>query len=283
MIKAILLDIDGTLTNKDKVITPRTKEALLKAQNAGITLALASGRADQGLMKWAKELEMDKNNGIFVCFNGAKVMNCQTGEIYFHQCMDVKDAQDVLEHLKKFDARPIVAAGEYMYLNDVYDNMITLNGKPFNVVQYESRSNGYILCEKKDMAAFFDFPVEKILTYGEPEYLQAHNQEMEAPFKNRLSCMFTGPFYFEYTAKGVDKAKAIDSAFSKLGISADEMIAYGDAQNDNSMLKYCGIGVAMANAVEETKAIADEITLDNNSDGIAVSLYRHLPAIFSEE
>lgn len=279
MIKAILLDIDGTLTNKDKIITPKTKEALLKAQQMGIRLALASGRADQGLMKWAKELEMDTHNGIFVCFNGAKVMNCQTGEVYFHQCLPVKEAQAVLEHIKQFDVQPIVAAGEYMYLNDVYDNMITLNGQPFNVVEYESRSNGYILCEKRDMAAFFDFPIEKILTFGEPEYLQEHYKEMEAPFKDSLSCMFTGPFYFEYTDRNVDKAKAIEASFTKLGITAEEMIAFGDAQNDNSMLKYCGIGVAMGNAAEGTKAVADEITLDNNSDGIAYSLYKHIEGL----
>ena len=68
MIKAILLDIDGTLTNDKKVITPKTKDALLKVQKAGVRLALASGRPDMGLYKWARELGMDTHHGIFAIF-----------------------------------------------------------------------------------------------------------------------------------------------------------------------------------------------------------------------
>ena len=149
----------------------------------------------------------------------------------------------------------------------------------FNVIESESRGNGYILCEKRDLAAFADYPIEKILTAGEPEYLRAHYQEMGAPFKDRLSCMFTAPFYYEFTAKNVDKAKAIDTAFAELGYTADEMIAFGDAENDISMVQYAGIGVAMGNAVDALKAIADEVTLSNDEDGIAVSLYRHIEGL----
>ena len=64
MIKTILLDIDGTLTNDKKVITPKTKEALLAAQEKGVRLALASGRPDMGLFKWAKELERKRGRAL---------------------------------------------------------------------------------------------------------------------------------------------------------------------------------------------------------------------------
>ncbi|MBR3348752.1 MAG: HAD family phosphatase [Solobacterium sp.] len=282
MIRVILLDIDGTLANSKKIITPKTKEALLKAQEKGIRLAIASGRADQGLYQWADVLDMQKHHGIFVCYNGAKVMDCQTKEVLFHQPMSIAEGKEVLEHLKQFEVIPIIIKDEYMYTNDVYAGMIHRNigsDTVFNVIEYESRSNGYILCEKKDLAAFADYPIEKILTAAEPEYLRDHYEEMAAPFKDRLSCMFTAPFYYEYTAKNVDKAKAIDAAFTKLGYSADEMIAYGDAENDMSMLKYAGIGVAMGNATDGLKAIADEITLSNDEDGIAESLYRHIEGL----
>ena len=170
---------------------------------------------------------------------------------------------------------PIIARGEYMHTTDIFGCILNLNGEPFNIVQYESRGNNYILCEHKDLAEWVDFPVEKILTAGDPEYMRAHFEEMQAPFVERLSCMFTADFYFEYTAKDVNKATAIESACSKLGITRDEMIAFGDAENDLPMLEYAGLGVAMANAVEAVKAAADEITLDNNSDGIAASLQKH--------
>lgn len=281
MIRVILLDIDGTLTNSKKIITEKTKNALLKAQDMGIRLAIASGRADQGLYQWADVLKMREHHGIFVCYNGAKVMDCQTGEILFHQPLSVADAKDVLEHMKRFEVSPIIARGDYMYTNDVYAGMIhkSIGGELFNVIEYEARSNSFILCEKRDLVAFADFPIEKILTAGEPAYLQVNWQKMAEPFTDRLSCMFTAPFYYEFTAQNVDKAKAIDTAFTKLGYKAEEMIAFGDAQNDISMLKYAGIGVAMGNAVDEVKAIADEVTLSNEEDGIAESLYRHIEGL----
>lgn len=276
MIRVILLDIDGTLTDDRKQITPKTKEALLKVQEKGIRLALASGRPDQGLYRFARILEMEKHHGIFVCYNGAKVMDCQTGEVYFEQPMSIAEGKEVLEHLKQFKVSPIVARGEYMYTNDVYGGFLNNRGKPLNIIEYESRSNGYILCEKRDLAEFADFPIHKILTAGEPEYLQEHFREMEAPFKDRLSCMFTAPFYFEFTAQGIDKAKAIDTVFRRLGYTPEELMAFGDAQNDISMLSYAGTGIAMGNAVDEVKKIADYVTLSNNEDGIAAALELYL-------
>ena len=281
MIRAILLDIDGTLTNSEKIITPKTIEALMKAQDKGIRLVIASGRLEKGLYQWAVPLGMDYHHGVFVAGNGAKVLDCQSGEVYFHQSLSPAESRAVLEHMKKFRVSPIIAKDDYMYTNDVFAGMIhrSPGGDVFNVIQYESRSNSYILCEKRDLAAFADFEMEKILTAGEPDYLQENWQAMAEPFRDTLSCMFTAPFYFEFTAKNVDKAKAIDAMGKKLGIRAEEMIAFGDAQNDISMLKYAGIGVAMGNAVREVKEIADEVTLSNDEDGIAHSLYRHIPEL----
>ncbi|MBR1628971.1 MAG: HAD family phosphatase [Lachnospiraceae bacterium] len=275
MIKTILLDIDGTLTNDEKVITPKTKKALLAAQEKGVRLALASGRPDMGLFKWAKELEMDTHHGIFVCYNGARVVDCESGEELFSQSLSKEEARAVLTHLKQFDITPIIARGEYMHTTNVFGCTIDYKGAPFNVVEYESRGNNYILCEHKDLAEWIDFPVEKILTAASPAYLRANYEEMQRPFADSLSCMFTGDFYFEYTAQGVNKAKAIDAAYTKLGITKDEMIAFGDAENDLPMLEFVGCGVAMGNAVDVVKEAADEVTLDNNSDGIAVSLEKH--------
>lgn len=68
-IKVIIMDVDGTLTNSQKVVTPETKEALLKAQDAGAILILASGRPTSGLRDLSKELQMDKHNGLLVCYN----------------------------------------------------------------------------------------------------------------------------------------------------------------------------------------------------------------------
>lgn len=279
-IKVIIMDVDGTLTNDKKVITPKTKEALMKAQAAGTILILASGRPTSGLLGLASELEMDKNHGLLVSYNGSKVVDCETGETLFNQALTVEEGKAVLEHMKKFDrVRPMIDKGEYMYVNNVYDNIIQWRGKPFDVIQYESRGGHYKLCEVDDLAAFVDYPLNKILTTSDPEYLQEHYQEMMEPFKDKLNCMFTGDFYFEFTAQGIDKAKALDIVLTPMGYKREEMIAFGDGHNDASIVKFAGTGVAMANAVQALKDIADEITLSNEEDGIAASLYKHMPEI----
>lgn len=84
--------------------------------------------------------------------------------------------------------------------------------------------------------------------------------------------MFTAEFYFEFMARDITKAHALAGALPKLGIDASEVIAFGDGQNDAAMLTWAGTGVAMGNAVDEVKAIADRVTASNNDDGIALVL-----------
>jgi hypothetical protein len=275
-IRAIIMDMDGTLLNSEKKISAKTKEALLAAQDKGITLILASGRPINGLRKFAHELNMQHHKGILVAYNGAMAEDCETGEVLFDKRMTVEEARSVLEHLKAYEVRPMIDLDEYMYVNDVFDNTITWKGNLFNVMQYECRGNGFLLCEKTDLAAFVDFPVAKILTFAEPEYLKEHYMELKAPFEGRLNSMFTADFYYEYTAQGVDKAKALKTVFEKKGFVKEDMIAFGDAENDSTMLKLAGIGVAMGNATEELKAIADDVTLSLDEDGIAVALEKYL-------
>ena len=279
-IKAIDMDVDGTLTNGKKQITEKTKEVLLKAQSKGIKLILASGRPTTGLIGFAKELEMDKNNGLLVSFNGSKVVDCETFEELFNEPMSIEEGKAVLEHMKKFEVRPMVDKGEYMLVNNVFDNKIyARNGQEINIIEYESRGGNYKLCEIDDLAEYIDYPLNKILTAGQPDYLKEHYREMMEPFKDKLSCMFTADFYFEFTAKGIDKAKALETVLKPMGINEDEIISFGDGQNDLSIIKYAGIGVAMENAVDELKEQADEITLSNEDDGIAYSLLKHIPQL----
>lgn len=278
-IKVIIMDVDGTLTNGKKVITEKTKDALIKAQKAGAILILASGRPTSGLMDFARELKMEENHGLLVSFNGAKVVECETNEVLFNETMTVEQGQAVLEHMKKFDVKPMIDKGDYMYVNDVFNNQIHHNDNLINIIQYESRGGKFKLCEKDDLAAFADYPLNKILTAGDPEYLQEHYKEMMEPFKDTLSCMFTAPFYFEFTAEGIDKAKALDTVLIPMGYKREEMIAFGDGHNDASMVKYAGVGVAMANAVDDLIAIADEVTFSNEEDGIAYTLSKYIKGI----
>lgn len=271
-IKAIALDIDGTLTNDAKVVTPRTRDALMRAQEAGIRVILASGRPVQGLRKLAHELELDRYHGMLVAYNGARVIDAESNEVLFDQPMDPADMRDLIEHLRAFDVIAWVTDGPYLYVEDAYRCEITYKGAPFNVVKYERDACDLRIREVSDLLEVCERPQDKILTAATGTYLQAHWEEMYAPFRERLSGMFTAEFYFEYTARGIDKGHALSGALPRLGIDAADVVAFGDGQNDAPMLAWAGTGVAMANAVDETKAIADMVTASNNEDGIALAL-----------
>ncbi|MBC2102871.1 HAD family phosphatase [Listeria marthii] len=276
--QAIILDIDGTLLNDDKKISTETKKALITAQQNGVKLILASGRPTTGMHLYAEQLEMEKYHGLLVSYNGAKVVDCQTKEELFNQALTVAEGKAVLEHMKNFEVKVMIDKDDYMYVNDVFDCYVSYKGEEINIIQYESRGGNFKLCEKDDLAAFLDYRISKILTAGDPAYMQENYQAMMAPFKDSLNCVFTADFYFEFTAQGIDKAKALDTVLTPMGISPENIIAFGDGHNDITMVEYAGTGIAMSNAVPELKAAASSITLSNNEDGIAHVLNSLIPS-----
>ncbi|MCK1192684.1 Cof-type HAD-IIB family hydrolase [Streptococcus uberis] len=260
MIKAIILDIDGTLTNSQKEITAETKEALLKAQKMGIRLAIASARSENGLRRFGRWLDFEHNNGIFICYNGGLIINSQTKQIYYEKAMPTELAKEILEHLKQFDCIPMINKDEYIYLNDAFNGMIQTPNGDMDIIQYETRSNEFLICEKADLADFVDFEVPKIFVAASSDYMAENADKMGAPFKERARTGMTAPFYYEFNAKGVEKDVVIERAFYEMGISSDDMMAIGDAKNDVAMLKYVKYGIAMGNAIDELKEVTYEVS-----------------------
>lgn len=276
IIKAIVLDIDGTLLNTGKIISEKTKQALIAAQEKGIKVILASGRPTTGMLELAEQLEMTKYEGFLVSYNGARVTDCLTKEVLFNQAMSIETGQAILEHLKKFDVIPMIDKEDYLYVNDVYSGMLELPDGAFNIIEYEARGGNFKLSEIDDLAAFTTFPINKILIAAQPEYLQKIAPALHAPFDEIVTAAFSAPFYFEFTDKGIDKAKALNTVFPEMGIHSENIIAFGDGHNDRSIIEYAGIGVAMGNAVDALKEIADDVTLSCDEDGIAAGLEKYL-------
>lgn len=275
-IKAIALDIDGTLTNDKKVITPRTREALLAAQRSGVRLILSSGRPVQGLRAIAAELDLQNNDGLLVAFNGAHVVDAQTDEVLFDQPMPEETLRALVEHMRSFDVIPWITEGKNLFVERGSRHVITYRNEPYDIVEYERSMCDLELIEVEDLLEVCGRPQDKLLCASEPAYLQEHWRAMYEPFTDTLSGMFTADFYFEFMAPGIDKGHALAGALPKLGIDASEVIAFGDGQNDISMITWAGTGVAMGNAIDETKAAADMVTASNNEDGIALVLEKML-------
>lgn len=269
-LKAIVMDIDGTLLNNEKKVSPRTKEKLIEAQKRGIKLVLASGRPTQGMIALADELEMDQYEGFIVSYNGGSVYDVKTEEVLFNQAIPTDLANNILEHLGEFDVVPMVDHEDYLYVNDAYFDIKAEGPAGFmNIVHYESRGGDFKVAEVEDFRKVIKNPVNKILVAGNPDYLEENYIAMREPFDDVVTAAFSAPFYFEYTDKGIDKAKALNEVFPAMGIAPENMVSFGDGQNDRSIIEYAGVGVAMGNAVPEILEVADEVTSSNDEDGIA--------------
>lgn len=275
-LEAIILDIDGTLCNSEKRITTRTKNVLIKAQEQGVKVILASGRPTRGLYALADELELNKYHGLVVSYNGACVVDIQTGDIHYQKPLSVEQSKRILEHVKKFDVITMLEDDDYICVNDVYNNEITIDGNPLNVIAYESRCCNYLLKEVSDLADYVSKPQNKIQLAGTDSYLQEVWHEIAEPFEGEIDSMFTSPFYYEFTARGVNKGEALGTVFEKLDVNVENTISFGDGQNDESIIRLAKVGVAMGNAIDELKEIADRVTLTNDEDGVAVVLEEYI-------
>lgn len=267
-IRMIALDLDGTLNNDEKVITPKTREALLAVQEQGVIVVLASGRQAPGLRREAEALELSKHHGLLLSYNGGRIEDATTHEVLLDRSIDNATAVRFLRHLEKFSVSPIVDDGRAILTTCAYNYK----------VQDESRNNNMEIEIVENIADAVEergIHPAKILTAAQNETLVPLMPYVREGFTDAMSFVQSAPWFYEGVPHGVSKDTSLERVTWKLGISPDEVMAFGDAQNDLGMLNFAGIGVAMGNAVPELKAAADEVTLSNNDDGIAATLEKH--------
>ncbi len=257
--KVMALDIDGTLTNSQKVITEKTRKALFDFQEQGGKIILASGRPTQGIMPHAKTLHLDEYGGYILAYNGGCVIDCRTKDILF---------RDTLEH--EYISEICSVIENYPVGINTYEEDKIVAGHDINrYTEIESRINGMAIKYVEDFPKYVDFEVNKCLLQGEPEQILELEGILSEKYQNRLGIFKSEPYFLEIVPQGIDKAKSIDRLLKQIGVKTEECVACGDGFNDISMLQYAGLGVAMDNASDTVKQAADFITLSNDSDGIA--------------
>jgi Cof subfamily protein (haloacid dehalogenase superfamily) len=232
-------------------------------------VALVSGRQAPGLQREADALHLEDYHGLRISYNGGRIQDATTGKILFDSAIDNATAVDFLRHLEQWpELSPIVDDGEFIYTTDASRHK----------VMDESRNNNLKIKIVENIAeavAQGGFNPVKILTAAPNEILVPHLADIRRGFEDKMSFVQSAPWFYEGTIKGVSKLSALEHACDKLGIDRSEVMAFGDAQNDMSMLEFAGYGVAMGNACEELKEMADEVTLSNNEDGIAATIAKH--------
>lgn len=256
--KIITLDLDGTLTNSKKEITPPTRQALIDIQKLGYKVILASGRPTNGIMPLALELDLDKYGSYILSFNGGRIINCKTMEVMYEKTLPQNIIPDLYEHAVKYNVGIIT-----------YDNESIIAGTNINeYMEYESKIVSMPIKQVDNFAEYVDFPVVKCLISGDPQILVKIEEELKQKYHQYLNIFRSEPFFLEIMPKGIDKAHSLLKLLSSIGITEEEMICCGDGFNDISMIEVAGLGVAMENAQDKVKEAADYITLSNDDDGI---------------
>lgn len=261
----IALDLDGTLTNSEKNITPRTFDALMKAQREGVRLVLASGRPTFGIAALANQLQLADYGGYVLSYNGGRIIDWCEKTVIFSQVVDQKLVPILYDFAEKAQL-PIVT-----YLPEA----ILASKNEGEYLAEEARINGMPIVVAQNFveeAMQIAGGSTKFLIPGEPELLIQLESEMKAALSEQMEVFRSAPFFLELPPKGIDKAQSLQRLLTHLGLERESLMAFGDGFNDLSMIQFAGQGVAMANAVEEVKSIADFVTTSNEEDGIAHAL-----------
>ena len=261
--KLLVLDVDGTLLNDAKEISKRTLASLLKVQQMGIRVALASGRPTYGLMPLAKTLELGNYGGFIISYNGGQIINAQNGEILFERRIN----PEMLPYLEKKARKNNFAIFTY------HDHTILTDSSDNEHVHAEANLNNLKIIQEEEFSTAIDFaPCKCILVSNDEEALKDLEEHWKKRLDGTLDVFCSEPYFLEVVPCGIDKANTLGVLLSYLNIAREEVIAIGDGVCDVNMLQVAGLGIAMGHAQDSVKVCADYVTASNEEDGVAQSV-----------
>lgn len=264
-IRLIAFDLDGTLLNNKKAVSPRTKAVLERAAGKGVLLVPATGRLHRDLPADVAALPSLR---YVIAINGAEVFDRKEDRLLYQADLDRNDA---LKLMKYMDSLPSIygwyQGGQGFISARYYERMEEFAHAPW---LFDSMKRAYTPTENPEKTLL----EEK----SGPQKLQLYFRDMEA---RRMAleeiprlfpqCVVSSslPINIEVNAACATKGAALAFLAEHLGIAIAETLAFGDGTNDISMIRQAGIGVAMGNAAPELLAAADRVTADNDEDGLA--------------
>lgn len=244
--KLILTDLDDTLLHSDKTISPYTLDVLRRCQEAGALIGFSTSRGRPNIALYESQVHPD-------------VIICNGGALTFLKNECIRSVHFTLD-----ETRALIAKA-YEVIGPCAEMTVDLETGFFWNRHVEERSTGYALGEYDDLLDFRQ-PAQKIC-------VQTADRATADTIATAVHDVDYLPFsdipWFKYSPAAATKENALSFLVEKLGISLDEVIAFGDDFNDIGMLKMAGRGVAMGNAIPEVKAAADEVIGTCNEDGVA--------------
>lgn len=262
-IKLITIDIDDTLVNTAKQVTPRVKAALQEATAQGVKVVLTTGRPLPGVQEYLDELGLNHQDDQYaITYNGGVVQTTNGEELGGKELAysDYLRLREVADEL-----------GAYLQVETI-DAAYT-SAKEINY--WASRENFLIkmplIIKPVDEMDPNDHYV-KFMFIGDEADIDSWRDALPADVKEAYYIVKSTPQHLEFMHKDATKGSGLLTLAAKLGIDRSETMALGDQQNDVTMIEAAGLGVAMGNAVPEVKAVADVETTTQNADGVGVAV-----------
>jgi Cof subfamily protein (haloacid dehalogenase superfamily) len=264
-IKLLIVDIDGTIAGKSNQVSNRVKTAIRAAQAQGVRVGIATGRMYQSALRFHHEIGADFP---LIAYQGAWIQDPATDTTYRHLPVPVKIARELIDYFEQshlFDKLSLhVYLDDRLYVRDINPDTELYIGR-----------SGIPAHPVGDLRKVLTDNPTKILAMSEDINLidsllldLRHRYPQDA-----LHITTSVPIFLEATQSGVNKGSAIDYIATKLlGISAENVLAIGDNFNDVEMIDYAGIGVAMGNAPDDVRAIADWVAPHIEADGVAAAI-----------
>jgi len=254
--KLLVLDLDGTLLDDEINISEKNIKALQEVERKNIAIVLCSGRPFVAMKNFVEELNIHAKEDYVISFNGAMITTIEGERIYYNPI-----EEDALKEL-------IQLGRDYHIDVQLYTEDLLIERYTEKTSEYEKASGmkAVLLEDLKTIKKSV-----KVLFNGEVgEKLERLRKELIVRFGDIFNIFYSKPTFIEVLAKEVDKGFGVKFVADRLGIQAEEIIAVGDGFNDVAMLTYAGMGIAVQNAPEGVKKVANHITKNtNNEDAIA--------------
>jgi Cof subfamily protein (haloacid dehalogenase superfamily) len=250
------------LIGEDAVLRPRTLRALGGTRAAGIHVLLVTGRMFQSVRRYALEAGLDDP---VVCYQGAVVAEPTTGKFLRHEPIPLELAREAIAVLQEEGFGLNCYVGDELYVAEV-----TPEARRYADFQdLELHPVG-------DLLAWLQEPPTKLVVIDDPLVLDDLEQRMKARFDGRLYISKSLPHFLEFASPDVTKAAGLDFLAEHLGFARERTIAFGDGENDVEFVDWAGYGVAVENAHDRVKAVADLICPPVTEEGVAQVLDAYL-------
>lgn len=263
MYKLIAIDLDDTLLNDDGVISEKNKEAVKRAEAAGVKVMIVSGRSYASTKQFIDELALPN---LTVSLNGAYLQDPSNDRRIAEFPIDLEITEEIIKDIEPFDIHVNFYHGEKVFCQGYTEQAKFYSDMNRIEIDYiESLEE----LSKTAQAG-------KLLMSNDREKLIQIRDLLQNKFGDQLNIVFSKPYFLEVTDKRASKGAALLKAAEIYGIGEKEIIAMGDSENDLSMIRSAGLGIAMGNAGDKIKKEADFVTLTNNEDGVAYAINKFI-------